>query len=912
MKLLQVEQLWTSLIMAIRRQISFWRLRRRVALFIFTIILISMGLMYRALMSHHDKSQPTDISFPSMLRHSPHFHPKANLSHAADYQLVVKLPQLVNKLYYNLNSNELASLKLRDLLSSDSKIALGKFLQRLYPLNWAEAPETDEMALELKHTLLDYGLDSNLSCRDIDRFRLGSSLAYSRSKSIDVGYENSFGANGVDESVEMALRSFSNDINTKISCMKQIYDSELCSTMGNYRLLREVLLLTVFQHPGILKLKGYCLRGNRQASQLHEKGVVLVTEIGTPLTSSILMSSTWAQRVKMALQIGHLLLFLESSPLGSMRLSKLDLKDFVLVDEQVVKLADLDDLEVGEKTCFRDMDCVIQEASRGVRCTKNVCEGLNALNNLFLTLNVAFIPLLRNPPTDKDKDFVFKLKNFKLDTEEMVVAMEAMFSKLPTKQTTEPINAQVNSVKSFKNKFETQKDIDEINKAWKKVVIKDDAELELKSFQRLDERNFAGVYDYPCPGSRVVWGCVFTVSSLGQAARLCLSDDHCMAFITFTTSPETEKLMTIVLKNATDGSPNSSSGTTLFVRILHKEEEEEEEEEEDEELSAKSSDELTTCMDNVIYVQESARLSRENRLMTHLGLKGMDEKVWQRSVIRQKMGAFSRLSKLESGGGKFDVNLTTTPNSTDEVKKVTFLAENGPKLYHVSYAVVYQLDRLLGLYHVPPCVTKQLPATVVNRYLKSENWEETFKPLVEADGTLTGVMTVPTPRVMKTSKLSLTPVESLSTFTEFFDRTKKMQLEYVLLWWLGKISIFKDEHLGYKGHLIHFNADKGFVNKTANFTEYLNSCQFPNVVYKSLSCFRCINSAKQSSVKPSVCGLGNEVMQRTHDMFTEEVDITIHKLTELQLSQMIDKTATEIMTIVQKCITLNGRENVLY
>lgn len=194
-----------------------------------------MGLMYRALMTHHDKSQPTDISFPNMIRHSPRFHSKINFSNAADSQLVVKAPELVNKLYYNLNPNELASLRLRDLLSADSKIALEKFLHRLYPLNWAEAPETDEMALELKHTLLDYGLESNLSCRDIDRFRLGSSLAYSRSKSIDIGYENSVGENGVGESVEMALRSFSNDINTKISCMKQIYDSELCSTMGNYR-----------------------------------------------------------------------------------------------------------------------------------------------------------------------------------------------------------------------------------------------------------------------------------------------------------------------------------------------------------------------------------------------------------------------------------------------------------------------------------------------------------------------------------------------------------------------------------------------------------------------------------------------------------------------------------------------------
>ena len=59
----------------------------------------------------------------------------------------------------------------------------------------------------------------------------------------------------------------------------------------------------------------------------------------------------------MALQISHLLLYLDKSPVGSLRFKKLDLKDFVLVTGRNVKLADLDDLELGEKRCSRSYDC---------------------------------------------------------------------------------------------------------------------------------------------------------------------------------------------------------------------------------------------------------------------------------------------------------------------------------------------------------------------------------------------------------------------------------------------------------------------------------------------------------------------------------------------------------------------------
>ena len=70
-----------------------------------------------------------------------------------------------------------------------------------------------------------------------------------------------------------------------------------------------------------------------------------------------------------ASQLADLLDYFERSPLGSIGLGKVSLEDFVLVDGRnyntVVKLVDLDDLQLTEKPCSYDTDCDVANALVG-------------------------------------------------------------------------------------------------------------------------------------------------------------------------------------------------------------------------------------------------------------------------------------------------------------------------------------------------------------------------------------------------------------------------------------------------------------------------------------------------------------------------------------------------------------------
>lgn len=57
------------------------------------------------------------------------------------------------------------------------------------------------------------------------------------------------------------------------------------------------------------------------------------------------------------------------------------------------------------------------------------------------------------------------------------------------------------------------------------------------------------------------------------------------------------------------------------------------------------------------------------------------------------------------------------------------------------------------------------------------------------------------------------------------------------------------------GHFIHFMADGAFQDLNINLLGYFNNCQFPNVVYKALTCFKCSSKGSQ------ICSLGHEVSE---------------------------------------------------
>lgn len=83
----------------------------------------------------------------------------------------------------------------------------------------------------------------------------------------------------------------------------------------------------------------------------------------------------------MALQVAKLLLYLDRCPLGSLQITKLTLSDFVLVRGTLVKLVDLDDLELGKKPCIDNSDCHFQGTNLG---EFHLCNALVILSFSFL------------------------------------------------------------------------------------------------------------------------------------------------------------------------------------------------------------------------------------------------------------------------------------------------------------------------------------------------------------------------------------------------------------------------------------------------------------------------------------------------------------------------------------------------
>lgn len=271
-----------------------------------------------------------------------------------------------------------------------------EFLPKLYPPNWGKAKDADEMVLETQRLLVDLGYHSGMSCREIDNIQMYSSLSTSERKHVDVGILNK---------KEVILKTQGRDLSIKISCMQTVYDAAKCTYMGNYRLLREVLFHVALRSAGITQQLGYCLRGDRIGGTLREKGVILVVEMGYPLSTSDIKRYSWPVRIEVLHQMALILSYLEHSPLGSIRLQKLNSEDFVIVGDQV-KLADLDDIYIDEYPCLIIAECYSYIGGReipGVRCHGNRCLGLNAKLNLKLATDRVLIPLMNNPPSSAKK-----------------------------------------------------------------------------------------------------------------------------------------------------------------------------------------------------------------------------------------------------------------------------------------------------------------------------------------------------------------------------------------------------------------------------------------------------------------------------------------------------------------------------
>lgn len=281
-------------------------------------------------------------------------------------------------------------------------------------------------------------------------------------------------------------------------------------------------------------------------------------------------------------------------------------------------------------------------------------------------------------------------------------------------------------------------------------------------------------------------------------------------------------------------------------------------------------------------------------------------------MLTQKISKAQDMRKVKSGaniGGKMTVTLHGMQTDKQFLHGI-FLSESGPLQYHIAHMMAFRLDRLLGLYHTPPSMLFSLSAADTDQVKGDDSWKDLLETQKSDFGTLTGVLTASLPRVVKEESVYINKLNGMTTDIVSFSRMEKMQLEYILLWYLTKALHSKNIHQGYKGHLINFDADQSFQDTSLDLLGYFHHCQFPNVVYKAIYCFKCGAKAGQSA--HSICSLGQEVVDQVLDAGFERPDIYVNHRNADDIAAQINTATGQVFKLVDMCIKAFGRENVLY
>ncbi len=179
---------------------------------------------------------------------------------------------------------------------------------------------------------------------------------------------------------------------TKVA-VKMLSSSSLMGPNGDRlkMFMKEILLLQELKHRNILRLLGFCIRGDKFGTySLRDEGAIAVYEYGEDVHSNISFFThlPLSQCLDLALAITDLFMYLERSPLGSMKMRDLGLRHFTWHDN-TLKLIDVDgDWE--EPPCRNRL---YHRCRLNISCVDGRCVGYNAKRNL-LTINKILLGLL--------------------------------------------------------------------------------------------------------------------------------------------------------------------------------------------------------------------------------------------------------------------------------------------------------------------------------------------------------------------------------------------------------------------------------------------------------------------------------------------------------------------------------------
>ncbi len=156
--------------------------------------------------------------------------------------------------------------------------------------------------------------------------------------------------------------------------------------------MKEILLLQELKHRNILKLLGFCIRGDNYATEsLKDEGALAIYEYGEEVhrNRSFFTHVPLSQRLDISLALMDLFIYLENSPLGSMGMLDINFRHF-LWSNNTLKMIDLNG-NWQEPSCQNKNNATCE---LNVTCVDGRCLGHNAKHNLLRIKNLLLMRLL--------------------------------------------------------------------------------------------------------------------------------------------------------------------------------------------------------------------------------------------------------------------------------------------------------------------------------------------------------------------------------------------------------------------------------------------------------------------------------------------------------------------------------------
>ncbi|VDI78692.1 protein kinase domain-containing protein, cytoplasmic [Mytilus galloprovincialis] len=187
--------------------------------------------------------------------------------------------------------------------------------------------------------------------------------------------------------------------------------------------MKDILMRDQIEHSNLIRLLGYCLRHLHREHQWWNHGdLTAVYEYGEKVTMEML-TSDMKSRLRHAMDIADLLLYLKHSPLGPLRWGDLKLEHVLMINNKI-QIIDFDYFNNIEKGCSNIATEKFQECEFNLTCQKvnernfqisechsvddcniGICIGYNAKQNIYYANNILFRHLLEPDSFPKEVKF---------------------------------------------------------------------------------------------------------------------------------------------------------------------------------------------------------------------------------------------------------------------------------------------------------------------------------------------------------------------------------------------------------------------------------------------------------------------------------------------------------------------------